>query len=56
MRMTARQRHEFQQAMTLDEVEAVLARIEEIGPHDGDRLATPTEMHIPVPSGPIEHW
>jgi nifR3 family TIM-barrel protein len=56
MRMTARQRHEFQQAMTLDEVESVLTRIEEIGPHDGDRLATPTEMHIPVPSGPIEHW
>jgi nifR3 family TIM-barrel protein len=56
MRVGPRLRNEFQQAMTMVEVEAMLARIEEIGPQDGDRLAAPTDLHIPVPSGPMEHW
>lgn len=56
MRVGPRLRNEFQQAKTMVDVESVLAQIEEIGPQDGDRLAAPTNLHIPVPSGPVEHW
>lgn len=56
MHVPAPLRNAFQQAKTLDEVEAVLAEITERGPTRGDLHSFLPEMHIPVPAGPVERW
>ena len=55
MRVRARLRHQFQLASTRDEIDAVLLEIAEDGPVGGDRGRLP-QMHVPVPSGPIDKW
>jgi len=49
-------RNQFQLAVTLDEWESALAAIIEHGPTNGDRTSELPELHIPVPSGPVELW
>lgn len=56
MRVRGPLRHQFQLAATRDEVEAALAEIAEAGPLHGDRTGVLPDMHVPVPSGPVERW
>jgi nifR3 family TIM-barrel protein len=49
-------RNDFQQARTREAVEGVLAEIATRGPTVGSRFETLPDLHIPVPSGPVEHW
>jgi hypothetical protein len=49
-------RNDFQQAKTLPAVEATLNEIAARGPTVGSRYEQLPELHIPVPSGPVEHW
>lgn len=56
MRVRAHFRHQFQQAATRDELDAVLEEISEAGPIGGDRTGLLPEMQVAVPSGPIERW
>jgi len=56
MRVPTHLRHNFQQAMTLAEVETVLERIIVHGPMGAERNEVLADMHIPVPSGPVERW
>lgn len=56
MRVRAALRHQFQQARTLSEVSAAIAAIVDAGPAGGNRTGLMPDMHIPVPSGPVERW
>jgi nifR3 family TIM-barrel protein len=56
MHVRARVRHEFQLIRDADELAAYFARIANEGPVDGNRTGELAEMHIPVPSGPVERW
>lgn len=56
MQVTARMRNEFQHAGTPEQVEAVLSEIIAQGPISGERGEALPDMHIAVPSGPVEHW
>ncbi len=55
MRVPASLRNDFQNARTREEVDTVVERITRHGPQTGDRNALP-DMHIPVPSGPVDKW
>lgn len=56
MRVGAALRHRVQLARTSDEFESALAEIAAAGPTVGDRSGLLPEMHVPVPSGPVERW
>lgn len=56
MRVPPPLRNEFQLAKTLDEFDALLTRIADHGPTTGGRTGFLPDMHIPVPSGPVERW
>lgn len=56
MRVKPVLRHQFQQAKTTEEVFEVLDKIDKKGPLNSTRTGVLPEMHIPVPSGPIERW
>jgi tRNA-dihydrouridine synthase len=56
MRVKPALRHHFQQAKTVEEFNAALAIIVEAGPVGGNRTGLLPDMHIPVPSGPVERW
>jgi nifR3 family TIM-barrel protein len=56
MRVRARLRHQFQLARTRGELDAALDAIAEDGPVRGTRTGVLPQMHVPVPSGPIERW
>ncbi len=56
MRVRSALRHRFQLAQTLEEFEDALAEIAEAGPVDGTRTGLLPDMHVPVPSGPVERW
>lgn len=56
MRIRASLRNDFQQARTLEEFHAIIARIREEGPTVGTKTGELPEFHIPVPSGPIANW
>lgn len=56
MRVRGRLRNDFQMARTREELDAVLARIAAQGPSVGTRTSQLPEMHVPVPSGPVERW
>jgi nifR3 family TIM-barrel protein len=49
-------RNAFQQSRTLADVEAVIEEIALRGPTVGSRCEQLPDLHIPVPSGPVEHW
>jgi nifR3 family TIM-barrel protein len=56
MRVRAKLRHRFQSARTPQDVSDTLAVIAEEGPVGGSRTGILPEMHVPVPSGPVERW
>lgn len=56
MRVRGRLRNDFQMARTREELDEVLARITEQGPTTGSRTGILPDMHVPVPSGPVERW
>ena len=56
MHVPAPLRNEYQSANTLQEAETAVARIIDFGPSRGDREQVLPELHIPVPSGPVERW
>lgn len=56
MSVPATLRNDLQQAVSVDEFESTLAEIETLGPARGDRDDVLPDLHIPVPSGPVEHW
>jgi tRNA-dihydrouridine synthase B len=56
MRVRAEQRHAFQLANSLAEINAALSHIAETGPTTGDRTGILPDLYVPVPSGPVEHW
>ena len=56
MRVRAALRHRFQLAQTLDEFEDAIAAVAEAGPVGGTRTGLLPDMHVPVPSGPVERW
>ena len=56
MRVRKRLRGDFQIAKTREEMDAVLAIIREEGPARGPRTGVLTDVHVPVPSGPVERW
>ena len=56
MRVRAALRHQLQQAKTEQEFELALNSIDKAGPLAGTRTGVLPDMHIPVPSGPVERW
>lgn len=56
MRVRARLRHRFQMAATRAELDDALDEINADGPTRGTRTGLLPEMHVPVPSGPVERW
>lgn len=56
MRVHKRLRHRFQQAQMRAEMDLMIEEIRQAGPVGGDRTGLLPDMHIPVPSGPVERW
>lgn len=56
MHVRAKLRHEFQLIRHPDELDRYFEKLATEGPVTGNRTGELPEMHIPVPSGPIEHW
>ena len=56
MRVRAKLRHEVQTATTIADFYAMLDRVEAEGPTVGTRTGVLPDMHVPVPSGPVERW
>ena len=56
MHVRARLRHEFQLIQSSDELDRYFEKLSAEGPTRGDRTGELPEMHIPVPSGPVERW
>lgn len=56
MRIRPAMRHHFQLAKTKAEFDAALAEVVEEGPVGGNRTGILPDMHVPVPSGPVERW
>lgn len=56
MHAPAHLRNAFQQARSREQLEAVLTEIAAHGPTRTYRDGVLPEMHIPVPSGPVERW
>ncbi|MEW4530224.1 tRNA dihydrouridine synthase DusB [Maioricimonas sp. JC845] len=56
MRVRAKLRHRVQTAATRSEFDAAIAAIRSAGPVGGSRTGVLPELHVPVPSGPVEKW
>ncbi len=56
MRVRPHLRHQFQIARTIPAFEAAIAGIRAAGPHGASRTDQLPDLHIPVPSGPVERW
>ncbi len=56
MRVHKSLRHQFQQAMTIDEINLAVEAIGQAGPVGGERTGLLPDMQIPVPNGPVEKW
>lgn len=56
MRVKSTLRDKVQKANTKDEFIEAMANINKWGPLTGDRTGLLPDMHIPVPSGPIDKW
>ena len=49
-------RNQFQMSRTREEMESALGRISAEGPARGSRTGLLPDLHVPVPSGPVERW
>lgn len=49
-------RHEFQLAQDREAIHRSIRAIQQAGPTRGDRTGVLPDMHVPVPSGPVERW
>ena len=56
MRVSSDLRNEYQAAITPEEMETALQRIAEAGPKGMSRDGLLPDLHVPVPSGPVENW
>lgn len=56
MRVRKALRHQFQIAQSQEEMHVALHAIAKAGPIGGNRTGILPEMHVPVPSGPVEKW
>lgn len=56
MRVANWLRDAFQKAACVEQFNTAIAQIVEHGPKDGTRTGLLPDMHIPVPSGPVDHW
>ena len=56
MRVRPTLRHEVQTAKTIPEFLSLLDEVSRQGPTVGTRTGVLPDMHVPVPSGPIERW
>jgi nifR3 family TIM-barrel protein len=56
MRVRAALRHQLQLATSRHELLALVDAVRLEGPAHGDRSGVLPEMHVPVPSGPVERW
>lgn len=56
MRVRKSLRHQFQIARDREELQLALDAISLAGPIGGNRTGTLPDMHVPVPSGPVEKW
>ncbi len=56
MRVRPHLRHQFQLARTIGEFQQAIAAIRIAGPHAAARTDQLPDLHIPVPSGPVERW
>jgi tRNA-dihydrouridine synthase len=56
MRVRPHLRHQFQQAETPADFEQAIAAIRTAGPHAAARTDALPDLHVPVPSGPVERW
>lgn len=56
MRVPKGLRHQFQLAGSRAEFDTAVTQIREAGPLGGVRTGELPDMHIPVPSGPVENW
>jgi len=56
MRVLKRLRGDFQKVRTKQEMNLALAEIQAAGPVDGNRTGVLTDVHVPVPGGPVDKW
>lgn len=56
MRVRPHLRHQFQLAKSIPEFEAAITAIRNAGPHGASRNEQLPDLHVPVPSGPVERW
>ena len=56
MRVRAALRHKLQTAHSIDAFYDVLTEVEQTGPAIGTKDGVLPDMHVPVPSGPVERW
>ncbi len=56
MRVRPHLRHQFQIARTIPAFEAAIMEIRTAGPHGASRTDQLPDLHVPVPSGPVERW
>ena len=56
MRVRPKLRNMLQQAKTKEQFDAAIRDIERAGPRGYDKTGVLPDMHVPVPSGPIERW
>lgn len=56
MRVRKKLRGEFQTAKDRSEIEAALEKIEFEGPVRGTKTGILPDLHVPVPSGPVDKW
>ena len=56
MRVRKALRHQFQIAPDREKLESVIEQIRVAGPITGSRTGLLPDMHVPVPSGPVEKW
>ncbi|MBT5018160.1 MAG: tRNA dihydrouridine synthase DusB [Planctomicrobium sp.] len=56
MRVRKSLRHQFQTARNREELQVAIEAVRLAGPIGGDRTGVLPDMHVPVPSGPVEKW
>jgi tRNA-dihydrouridine synthase B len=56
MRVPPALRHQFQLARSRSQFDDAIETIKDAGPRGCDRTGVLPDMHIPVPSGPVERW
>ncbi|MBC8290314.1 MAG: hypothetical protein H8E37_08360 [Planctomycetes bacterium] len=56
MRVRPKLRNMLQKAKTKEQFDAAIRDIERAGPRGYDKTGVLPDMHVPVPSGPIDRW